>query len=128
MPKTKRAPTPRPTATPEDILRIHTPEVRAIVEHLRTLVKETVPEAEERVYPGWHAFGYRHPEAGYFCGIFPYDDMVKLYFEHGASLPDPDGLLEGDGKRTRYVVARTEESLRLSDVKDLLRAAVLMAG
>lgn len=74
-----------------------------LAERLRALVRTTVPEAEERAYPGWHGIGYRHPEAGYLCGIFPSDDEVRLLFEHGVLLPDPDGLLEGDGTQTRHV-------------------------
>ncbi len=35
---------------------------------------------------------------GQFCGVFPYKAHVQLSFAQGASLDDPDGLLEGGGK------------------------------
>jgi hypothetical protein len=109
---------------PEDILDDHTDEVRALTEQLRSLIKETIPEATERAYPGWHGIGYRHPEAGFFAAIFPRADDVKLGFEHGADLPDPDGLLTGEGKRVRYVVVRRPGDIRSRAIGSLLIAAI----
>jgi len=75
----------------ENILESHDPEVRALVEHLRKIIRETVPDATESAHPVWHSIGYRHPESGYFCGIFPQNDGVNLAFEFGVLLPDPGG-------------------------------------
>jgi hypothetical protein len=62
------------------------------------------PDLSEKVYPGWRGVGFRHPEAGYVCGIFPQPDgELRLLFERGAALPDPDGVLEGSGTQTRYL-------------------------
>ena len=36
-------------------------------------------------------------------GIFIYKDHVSLEFSQGASFDDPDGLLEGKGKKRRYL-------------------------
>jgi hypothetical protein len=130
MPAARRARTVKRTATPEDIediLSVHTPEVRAVVENLRALIKETAPDAEERAYHGGHALGYRTKEAGHFCNIFPSEDAVELAFERGALLPDPDGLLEGDGKQVRYVTVRDVKGTRRAEIKRLLRAATLQS-
>ncbi len=108
----------------EDILAEHTPEVRALVERLRKLVRETVPAAAEAAYPGWHAIGYRHLDSGYFCGIFPQKDSVNLGFEFGVLLPDPDGLLEGAGKQVRYVTIKNGKDIRFGPIKKLLLAAI----
>ena len=92
--------------TPGEILAGHAPGVRGVAERLRRLVTEVVPEAQERAYPGWHAIGLRHPRAGYFAGIFPYEETVKLAFEWGALLADPEGVLQRGptgSKRVRYV-------------------------
>jgi hypothetical protein len=70
-----------------------------------------VPEATERAYPGWHGVGYHHPRAGYFCGIFPQAESVKLGFEWGALLADPDGLLGSGGKQVRYLEVRTPDAV-----------------
>jgi hypothetical protein len=74
---------------------------------LRDAVLAADPDLSERLYPGWRGVGYRHPEAGYVCGIFPQADReVRLLFEHGTSLPDPDRVLEGSGTQTRHIVVR----------------------
>jgi len=33
---------------------------------------------------------------------------VNLFFLHGAKLPDPDGLLEGDGARVRRAASKSK--------------------
>jgi hypothetical protein len=110
--------------SPEDILAGHLPHVREIAEVLRGLVRQTVPEAEERAYPGWHALGYRHPEAGYFAGIFPREEHVDLLFEYGVGLPDPDGLLQGDGSQTRYIRIEDPDEIPLEAAERLLLEAL----
>ena len=114
--------------SPEDILAEHTPEVRALAERLRQLIRETVPEASEAAYPVWHGIGYRHPETGYFCAIFPLEDEVKLGFEFGVLLPDPAGLLQGNGRQVRYVHLRGPKDIRVRPLKALLRAAANLPG
>lgn len=109
---------------PEDILAEHTSEVRSLAESLRKLIRETVPDAIELAYPVWHGIGYRHPESGYFCAIFPQKDSVKLGFEFGVLLPDPDGLLEGTGRQVRYVNIQDSKDIRAGGIRKLLLAAI----
>jgi len=113
---------------PEDILAEHTPEVRALAERLRLLIRETIPEASEAAYPVWHGIGYRHPEIGYFCAIFPLEHEVKLGFEFGVLLPDPTGLLQGQGRQVRYVHIVSEKDIRVRPLRALLRAAANLPG
>jgi len=112
------------TTKVEDILADHSPEVRTLVEQLRTIVHSAVPEAAESAHPVWHSIGYRHPRSGYFCGIFPHQDRVDLGLEFGVLLPDPAGLLEGQGKQVRYVRIRAGSEIREDALKALLRAAL----
>jgi len=119
---------PDATVQPADILAEHSPKVRAIAERLRDLVRQTVPEAAEKAYPGWHAIGYRHPTSGYFCGIFPQADQALLLFEFGILLPDPDKLLEGDGKQVRYVVIADVDDVQVEPIQSLLKAALDLPG
>ena len=105
------------------ILADAAPGIRPLAERLRSLVRETVPEAIETPYPGWHAIGYRHPESGYFAGIFPETGRVRLAFEWGVLLPDPLGLLGGTGKQVRYVDVYDGGELRETVIRDLLLAA-----
>lgn len=114
----------RPAMSPEHILADHTPAVRALAEKLRALIKSTVPEAQERAYPGWHAIGFRHPKTGYFCGIFPYEKEIKLYFEQGARLPDPEDILEGGQRQVRHLLVRRGSDIPPAALRRLLLAAI----
>ena len=66
----------------------------------------------------------RHPRKGYFCGVFPLTDAVKLCFENGRLLSDPEELLEGHGKKVRYVIFRDTDDLRNASIKKLLIASI----
>jgi hypothetical protein len=97
-----------------ELLSAH-PDVLEAALWLRALVLAAEPDFTERVNRGWGGLGYRHPEAGYVCGIFPREGEVRLLFEHGVQLDDPDGILEGDGTQTRHVTIRERDD-RLAQV------------
>src|SRR5688500_6143516 len=61
------------------------------------------PDLAARVYRGWQGIGFRHPEAGYVCGVFPRSDWVALLFEHGATMADAEHVLLGEGAQTRFL-------------------------
>lgn len=98
--------------------------MQALAARLRELLCTTVPDATERAYPGWHGIGYRHPQCGYFCGIFPQESSVWLLFEYGALLADPECLLTGNGKQARYVDIRRQKDIRVRPIKRLIKAAL----
>jgi hypothetical protein len=113
--------------SPDSILKDHTPHVQAIAEKLRMLIKNALPNIIEKGYGGWHGIGYTHPTAGYMCCIFPYANQVKLAFEYGAFLPDPDHLLAvplTSGKQVRYLEFNSEADIREDDIVTFLHAAV----
>lgn len=87
----------------EELLRDHSDEVARLARDLRAVILGAHPDLRERVYRGWHGLGFHHPVRGYVAAIFPRDDEVTVGFEHGADLPDPHGLLEGAGRRLRYL-------------------------
>jgi hypothetical protein len=85
---------------------------------VREAVLAGEPDLTERVYPGWDGIGFRHPDAGYVCAIYPreQEQEVRLLFEHGARLQDREGLLEGTGSQTRFI--------RVGERDDRLAAAI----
>lgn len=85
-------------------LRERHSETLELVLWVRHRVLSAEPDLEERVYRGWNGIGYRYPVFGLVCAIYPQrDGTVRLLFERGRELNDPDGTLEGDGSQTRYV-------------------------
>jgi Domain of unknown function (DU1801) len=120
MPKS----TTKPTLSVADLLADYTPDVHALTEDLRHLIRATVPVASEAVYPVWRALGYTHPTCGYFCALFPQTNGVNLALEFGVLLPDPEQLLQGAGKQVRYVKMRSPADVRLAAIQNLLFAAL----
>jgi hypothetical protein len=90
----------------------------------RNLVLETDRDLSERIYRGWRGVGYHHPEAGYVCAIYPRTGEVQLLFEHGASLPDPEGLLQGEGTQTRTLHVTSSSPRMKRAIATLLQQAV----
>lgn len=115
-----------PELTPQAILRDYPLEIQAIAGQLRVLVKELVPEAVEKAHPGWRGIGYHHPTAGYFCGIFPQQDEVRLLFEWGVLLAEPDNLLIGDGRQVRYIPVTDIKTVDLAALGSLISAALAL--
>lgn len=114
-------------ATPtrvEEILEGHTPPVREIMTHLRDLIHATVPDAIESAHTVWHSVSYKHPENGYFCGLFPQPDRVDVAFEFGVLLPDPERVLTGDGKQVRYLRVKAVSELNEAAFTQLLLEAI----
>ncbi len=111
-----------------NLLRPWPDEVCDVALELRDFVLETAPELAETI--AFNALCYFKPErpcgaiGGNVCLIGPGDDCLHLGFIHGASLPDPDGLLQGANKAKRHIELRTGKDLRRRTFKKLLRAAI----
>ena len=93
-----------------------------MAERLRRIVLEEAPDAEEVGYAGWRFIGYRSPH--YFCFVAPRADHVRLGFEHGVRLRDPDAVLEPMGKQVRFVRCPPGRALPIPAMRSLIRAAL----
>ena len=101
------------------------PEIQAVSDRLRRFIRETVPEAEERIYKDGRSMGYHDPRCGAFCGLFPRQAAVYLAFPYGDRLPDPDGLLKDQG---RHVIFRPGDAFPEDALFHLLVAALLVGA
>jgi len=103
-------------------------ELADLVLLLRDIVLEVAPEAAEAFR--FHVPCYYKPDSPYgaiggnICMIAAKDDHVTLGFIHGASLPDPAGLLEGNAKSARHVVIRSKKDAQRPEIRALIRASV----
>jgi hypothetical protein len=116
-----------PAATPEDILAPLPDDVRALAQALRELMRTLVPGAEEWANPGWKSISYHDAQSGYFAGIFPRPPAVRLLFEHGATLPDPDGLLtrHTGSRQVGWIDLLPGEPIPREGIARLVEAALL---
>jgi hypothetical protein len=112
-----------PPSAPEYLAARHPGELKLGL-WTRDIVLAAEPELTDRVYEGWDGIGFRHPDAGYICAIYPRPGEVRLLFEHGTRLDDPSGLLEGDGTQTRHVALCAADDELREPLTALVRDAV----
>ena len=112
-----------PRTTHEFLTERH-PEACERALWVRDAVLAAEPNLSERVYGGWDGIGFRHPEAGYICAIYPRESEVRLLFEHGTRLDDPEELLEGEGTQTRCVTVNAVDDRLAGTLGHLVRDAV----
>ena len=110
----------------DDLTNAHGPRIARLVAQARRLIESTIPDLTPKANPGWRAITYRHPDAGYVVGLFPFADRVEVVFERGAALADPDGILEGGErmKQVRYVTLRPGTKVPRDAIVRLLHTAV----
>lgn len=107
------------------------PPVAKLIRSIRAALRRRFPTAFELVYDNYNFFviGYCSTERPTDCivSLAAQAKGVSLCFIHGATLPDPDGILEGIGQQTRFI--RLASAARLSDpnVEGLIRAAIAQA-
>src|SRR5512135_1744353 len=104
----------------------------ALAEGLRQVVRRAVPDAVERVRPGWRVIGYDLPvgrRTVYFAWVMPEGAHVHLGFPKGVLLDDPSGVLEGRGitKAARWFTLREPADLDDPNLVDFARAAAEVA-
>lgn len=112
------------------LLRPYSAMVQKLALTARKLILEEAPEASEFVYEVYtiadhFAFTGRPSDA--FVFTTTHANWVNLGFNFGAVLPDPEGLLHGDGKIIRHVRIAKPADLEAPGVRELIRAAIARA-
>lgn len=109
-----------------DTLFLHEDVRVDLVSRLRGLVLAADPRICEEVKYGGILFSAGSP----FCGVFSHPTHVMLEFSRGADLPDPDHLLEGDGKKRRHLKLTVPTDLKRKKVREfvLLALAATVSG
>ena len=118
---------------PEALLDDFPPPMRAIAHRLRDVVRTAMPEAIERVRPGWRLIGYDLPVGNrrvYFAFVSPENEHVHLGFEHGWAMADPHGLLNGEGitKQVRWLTFVGADEVDPERAIELVREAARVAA
>lgn len=117
---------------PDAYLEAFPPRIAALGQRLREAVRVAIPDAVERVRPGWHLIGYDVPNGrrhAYFGYIAPETEHIHLGFEHGHVMRDPHGRLEGVGitRQVRWVTFRPGDAVDAADLAPLIREAARVA-
>lgn len=111
----------------DDLLEMTPETLRPVAVALREAILSLHPEVSEVVRLGDRAASYgvgpRKMIEGY-AYIMPHTNWINLGFYRGASLPDPEGLLEGTGAALRHVKVRTVDEAGIEGISNLLTAAL----
>lgn len=111
----------------KDAIRKASPAARRLSSALRTLISKVYPDVVEVPWPKLKVIGYGvgpMKNTEHFCYIGVYGTHINLGFNYGINLPDPNGLLEGTGKKFRHMKIMDLRDLNQPALKALLRAAV----
>jgi hypothetical protein len=104
------------------------PEMAKTIRACRKKMRALVPSALELVYDNYNFFviGYgpteRTSEAIF--SLACQASGVSLFFLQGAGLPDPKGLLQGNGRVVRSIKLESPETLGRAEVRALVRVAL----
>jgi hypothetical protein len=105
-----------------------TPEMAKAIRAVRAALRKRLPSANELVYDNYNFF-----VIGYSPTLRPSDTMtmlvadaygVRLAFYYGSALPDPAGILLGDGNQNRFIRLASARDLSKPEVEALIRAAI----
>ena len=102
------------------------PAVRDLAQRSRELIRSVYPDVVEVRWPRQNVVGYGvgpRKMSQHFCTLAVDRDHLNLGFNHGADLPDPDGLLRGPGKRLRHFPVATPADFARFALRRLLEAA-----
>ncbi len=107
------------------------PNVAKLIRACRAEMRNFLPKAIEMVYDNYNFFviGYSPTEraSDAIFSIAAASNGVGLAFLQGASLPDPKKLLQGSGKKNRFIRLPTLAPLKSPDVRNLMEAALAQA-
>jgi hypothetical protein len=100
----------------------------ALIRSVRKALRKRMPTANELVYDNYNFFviGYCSTERPSDCivSIAAAANGVGLSFYYGASIPDPHGLLLGEGKQNRFLRLDSAAVLAQPAVEALIAAAI----
>jgi hypothetical protein len=68
-----------------------------------------------------YCYGQKYSEL--LCTIIPSKKGIKLGFNRGSELPDPDRMIESTGKVSRYMVISSEEPIKSTALGNWLSSA-----
>ena len=117
-------PDPALEADVDRLLAEHTADLQAIERALRATIRAEFPDAVEQVdfSNKLIAFGRSMRMRGLLFAIIAHKEWVNLQLADGAELADPDGLIEGTGKRIRHVKIRSLEAASSEPVIAIIRS------
>jgi hypothetical protein len=107
------------------------PEIAGQAEEILTRLRVRIPHAIELVYDNYNAlaigFGPTERASDAIVSIANFPRWVSLFFLQAKGLPDPTGILKGEGNVARHIVLPTASALDEPAVHALIQEALSRA-
>jgi hypothetical protein len=95
----------------EEYLADFTPEIKTLVKDLRNLAEVV----------SWGNLGYQTRKKRYVCTITPHKEHVNFRFWREKELEDPEGMLQGRGKKLMHVKMTSLRDIKSDALKALIK-------
>lgn len=96
------------------------------------VMRKRLPGAFELVYDNAYAlvvgFGPSERASAALFSVVIHPKRIGLCFLYGVDVPDPEGLLQGNGNQVRHIRIEDEKTLAKRSVRALINAAIEVAG
>jgi hypothetical protein len=115
----------------ERIIAKRSPEMATLTREVLATMRSRLPGATELVYDKKNSLviGFCPDDraSDVINSVAVYARWINLYFFEGDALPDPEGLLQGEGSMVRYIRLTSADDLNRAAVKALMKAALKAA-
>jgi hypothetical protein len=113
-------------ATWDAVLATHAADVVAAAHAIQSVILEELPTVVVMFDrgDGLLAFGTSSAMRDLLFALIPHAGWLNLQLADGATLPDPDRIVEGTGKRIRHVKLRSADAARRPAVRELVREQI----
>lgn len=93
---------------------------------LREIILKNLPEVQEQIdiSAKMIAYSYGQKYIEMVCTLIPSKKGLKLDFYKGVDLPDPENLLNGNGKISRYIEIKKQNDIKIKSLTTLLKEAL----
>ena len=108
-------------------LAAYDPHIADLALALREIILDEAPDASESIYQVYTVaiwFGFSGKMKDMFCYIATSSGHVNLGFPRGAALPDPNRVMEGEGKTMRHIKFASLADLERPFVRRYIRTAM----
>lgn len=107
-----------------ELAALYPPEVRQLARAARSLIRKLLPKCEESVdvHGPYVSYGYGPGYRGMVSSLILSKKGLKLGML--GSVPDPRGLLQGEGKRWRHIVLKEPADPQRPGVEEIVKSRV----
>ena len=117
-----------PASRLAELVSNYTPEIAKAFTSARRKMRALVPRGYELVYENYNAlgvgFGPGEKGSDVIVSIVAYPRWITLFFLYGATLKDPNSLLQGLGSRVRSIKLKSPDDIDRADINQLIAHAL----